>query len=81
MTEVYLDTIAYLESRSGADAIATFTHPELYTLCAPIIEKWVAEQGDYVLTESCDLNIKIDDGDRANDRCRPGMKKCSEMPS
>ena len=61
MTEVYIDTIAYLESRSGADAIATFTHPELYTLCAPIIEKWVAEQGDYVLTESCDLNIKIGD--------------------
>jgi len=59
MTEIHIDTIAYLEARSGADAIATFAHDELYTLCAPIIEKWVAKQGAYILTESCELDITI----------------------
>ena len=59
MEQIYIDTLAYMEtpSGSGAQVIATFANEELYSQCAPIIEAWLAKQGDYKLTESCELGI------------------------
>ena len=53
MEEVYIDTIAYLEDGKGASILATFADEELYSLCAPVIEKWIKDKDpNYFLTES-----------------------------
>lgn len=69
MTEIYIDTIAYMEKNlSWAQPLATFADDKLYSLCAPIIEEYIANYCDgrgqrngYILTESCDLGITIPD--------------------
>ena len=61
MEEVHIDTIAYLEDGKGASILATFAHQELYSLCAPVIEKWIKDQGSgYYLTESCERDICLE---------------------
>ena len=60
--EVYIDTIAYMEKQGRwAQIIATFADEELYSLCAPVIEAWIAKQDpDYILTESCERGICVE---------------------
>ena len=62
MEEVYIDTIAYVEKQgSWAEPIATFSNEELYSLCAPVIEEWIAKQDpNYILTESCERDIVVE---------------------
>ena len=62
MDEIYIDTLAYMETPngSGATIVATFADQELYSLCAPVIEAWLAKQGDYILTESCEKGITLE---------------------
>ena len=59
--EVYIDTIAYMEDGKGASILATFADQELYSLCAPVIEAWIKDQGpSYILTESCERDICVE---------------------
>lgn len=62
MEQIHIDTIAYMETPNGSGAVivATFADEELYSLCAPVIEKWLAKQGDYILTESCEKDITLE---------------------
>jgi len=62
MEEIHIDTIAYMENGgSWAQIIATFADEELYAMCAPIIEQWIAKQDpDYILTESCEKGITLE---------------------
>ena len=64
MEEVCIDTIAYMEKQgSWAQIIATFADEELYGLCAPVIEAWIAKQDpSYILTESCERGICVEVG-------------------
>lgn len=59
--DLYVNTVAYMEKpQSWASPIATFASEELYALCAPTIEKWIAEQGpNYILSETCEINKVI----------------------
>ncbi len=59
--DVYVNTIAYMEKpQSWASPVATFSSEELYALCAPIIEQWIADQDpNYILSESCEINQVI----------------------
>ena len=51
-------TVAYMEkSESWALPVAVFDNEELYSMCFPMIEKWIKEQNaNYILTESCDVD-------------------------
>ena len=69
MTEIYIDTIAYIEDAGKwAEPIATFADEKLFALCVPILEEYIAnycegrgrEEG-YILTESCELGVIIPD--------------------
>jgi len=62
MEEIHIDTIAYMEKQgSWAQIIATFADEELYSMCAPVIEQWIAEKDpDYILTESCEKGITLE---------------------
>jgi len=69
MTEIYIDTIAYIEDEGKwAEPIATFADEKLFALCVPILEEYIANYCDgrgreegYILTESCELGIIIPD--------------------
>lgn len=70
MTEINIDTIAYVEEEGKwAEPIATFADERLFALCVPMIEKYIdkyynkdAQRADqYILTESCNLGITIPD--------------------
>ena len=52
-------TVAYMEkSESWALPVAVFENEELYSMCFPMIEKWIKEQNaNYILTESCEVDI------------------------
>ena len=62
MEEIYINTIAYMEKpQSWGQIIATFADEELYAACAPAIEAWIAKQDpNYILTESCELDISVE---------------------
>lgn len=62
MEQIHIDTIAYMEKQgSWAQIIATFANEELYSMCAPVIEQWIAKQDpDYILTESCEKDITLE---------------------
>lgn len=62
MEEIHIDTIAYMEKQGRwAQIIATFADEELYSMCAPVIEQWIAKKDpDYILTESCEKGITLE---------------------
>ena len=51
--------VAYMEKpESWALPVAIFENEELYSICLPVIEQWVKKQNsNYILTESCDVDI------------------------
>lgn len=59
--DIYVNTVAYMEKpQSWSSPVATFASEELYALCAPTIEKWIAEQGaNYILSETSEINKVI----------------------
>ena len=68
MTEINIDTIAYVEEEGKwAEPIATFADERLFALCVPMIEKYIDKyynkdgqyDDQYILTESCELSITI----------------------
>ena len=71
MTEINIDTIAYVEEEcKWAEPIATFADERLFALCVPMIEKYIdkyynepsnGDEAEYILTESCGLGITIPD--------------------
>lgn len=67
-TQIDINVIAYVEEpRKWAAPIATFASEQLYLLCAPVIERYIADhfnggsrEGDCILTESCELDILVE---------------------
>ena len=60
--DIYVNTVAYMEKpQAWSSPVATFASEELYALCAPIIEQWIADQDpNYVLSESCEINKVVE---------------------
>ena len=61
--QININVIAYLEEpRKYAEQIATFANESLYAACVPVIEAWIAEyhSPEYLLTESCELDISVE---------------------
>jgi hypothetical protein len=66
--QIDINVIAYVEKPGRwAEPIATFANEELYAMCAPVIERYIVDKhnggyvgGDFVLTESCELDISVE---------------------
>lgn len=82
--DIYVNTIAFMEKpQAWSSPVATFANEELYSLCAPIIEQWIAKRNpNYVLSESCEINkvialLEEQTGEDFCQACEDGT--CSEL--